>query len=132
MVKQVEYINRPDQSAVFEHDQFFHDVRHGFKRCQQHENSDHDENRVGNFIEQCPHTHPDMLKVFSQFDFRYEKLKQGAENISQAPILRIIYNNCYDYIVLQSKNQRAMSNFARPRPPIQRLIILLSLQCFSI
>jgi hypothetical protein len=32
-------------------------MRHGLKRCQQHENSDHDKNRVGYFIYQHPHIH---------------------------------------------------------------------------
>ena len=47
MKAQVEYIDRPGQVAVFEHDDFFDHMRHGAEGRQQHKGRDKNQNRIG-------------------------------------------------------------------------------------
>ena len=55
MKEQVKNINGTGQIAVFKHDQFFHHVRHGTERRQQHKYCDEYQNRVGYAVKKTPH-----------------------------------------------------------------------------
>lgn len=55
MKAKIEYIDRPGQVAVFEHDDFFDHMRHGAKGRQQHKGCDKNQNRIGYAVKYSPH-----------------------------------------------------------------------------
>ncbi len=55
MKKQIENIDRPGQVAIFQHDQFFNQVRHRAERRQQHKCGDENQNRVGYAVKKTAH-----------------------------------------------------------------------------
>jgi hypothetical protein len=55
MKAQIEYIDRPGQVAVFEHDQFSDHMRHRAEGRQQHKGGDKNQNRIGYAVKYTPH-----------------------------------------------------------------------------
>ena len=55
MKTQIEYVDRPGQAAVFEHDQFFDHMRHGAKGRQQHKGRNENQHRKRYTVKQTPH-----------------------------------------------------------------------------
>lgn len=55
MKAQVKDIHRPVEHSIFEHEDFFHNVRHGFDRRCQHHDGQYDQYGIRDFIKQVLH-----------------------------------------------------------------------------
>ncbi len=57
--------------AVFQHEDFFHHMRHGVERRQQHEDRKHDQDRKGQLVEEPEHG---QILALSRFAVRTSSL----------------------------------------------------------
>ena len=71
MKQEVKDVNRPSELTVFQHEDFFHHMRHGVKRCQQHEDRKNDQNRKWKLVEELEHA---QLLLLSRFAVRTSSL----------------------------------------------------------